>query len=202
MNGPSRLRSASRRSSLRGSDSGCSEFQRSTSSASRRSSLKLVTLQTSAGMPNFSCEHLGRREHFAQDRAGAEQLHAHLALAAACCSGYMPRRMPVGGASGSAGCSVVLVHHGDVVEDVFLLRVHAAHAVLDDDRELVRVAPDRRRGSSAPWSRRSWLWPSWCCRPSPASVVRPPCRRSGSRAQRLSPPAQMKSPTRWKPNIE
>jgi hypothetical protein len=33
---------------------------------------------------------------------------------------------------------VVLVHHGDVVEDVLLLLVHAAHAVLHDDRDFVR----------------------------------------------------------------
>ena len=47
-----------------------------------------------------------------------------------------------------------------------------------------------------------WLWPSSCCSPSPLSVVRPlvpPIRKPRAR---MSPAAQARSPTRWKPNIE
>ena len=50
-------------------------------------------------------EHLGRGEHLAQDRAGAQELHADLAFAAGLQSGYMPRRMPVSAPSGIAGCA-------------------------------------------------------------------------------------------------
>ena len=45
-------------------------------------------------------------------------------------------------------------------------------------------------------------WPSWCCRPSPRRVVRPavaPMRKPRARA---SAACQMRSPTRWNPNIE
>src|SRR5664279_3336458 len=47
---------------------------------------------------------------------------------------------------------------------------------------------------------RMWLCPSSCCRPSPFSVVRPevPPRRKPRAC--MSPAAQARSPTRWKPN--
>ena len=45
-------------------------------------------------------------------------------------------------------------------------------------------------------------WPSSCCRPSPLSVVRPAVPPSMNPRVRLSPAAQARSPTRWKPNIE
>ena len=48
----------------------------------------------------------------------------------------------------------------------------------------------------------SRLWPSWCCRPSPASVVRPAVPPSMKPLARQSQAAQIKSPMRWKPNIE
>ena len=47
-----------------------------------------------------------------------------------------------------------------------------------------------------------WLWPSWCCSPSPASVVRPAMPPIRKPLQRESAAAQMRSPIRWKPNIE
>jgi hypothetical protein len=47
-----------------------------------------------------------------------------------------------------------------------------------------------------------WLWPSWCCRPSPLSVVRPAVPPIRNPRARLSPAAQARSPMRWKPNIE
>ena len=48
----------------------------------------------------------------------------------------------------------------------------------------------------------TWLWPSSCCRPSPLSVVRPAVPPSTKPFIRMSAPAQIRSPTRWKPNIE
>jgi hypothetical protein len=47
-----------------------------------------------------------------------------------------------------------------------------------------------------------WLVPSWCCRPSPASVVRPAVAPSMKPRERESAAAQIASPTRWKPIIE
>ena len=45
-------------------------------------------------------------------------------------------------------------------------------------------------------------WPSWCCRPSPISVVRPAVPPRRKPRQRMSPAAHARSPVRWKPNIE
>ena len=51
-----------------------------------------------------------------------------------------------------------------------------AHAVLRRSRRARSRSTGRRRGSSE-WSTATrWLEPSWCCRPSPASVVRPAVR--------------------------
>ena len=47
-----------------------------------------------------------------------------------------------------------------------------------------------------------WLVPSWCCKPSPPSVVRPDVAPSRKPRERWSAAAQMASPTRWKPNME
>ncbi len=46
------------------------------------------------------------------------------------------------------------------------------------------------------------LWPSWCCSPSPSSVVLPAVAPSRKPRARASAADQIKSPTRWKPNIE
>ena len=47
-----------------------------------------------------------------------------------------------------------------------------------------------------------WLWPSSCWRPSPLSVVRPAVAPRRKPRVRRSAAAQIRSPTRWKPNIE
>ncbi len=44
--------------------------------------------------------------------------------------------------------------------------------------------------------------PSQCCSPSPVSVVRPAVAPSRKPRPRWSPNDQMRSPTRWNPNIE
>ncbi len=84
-------------------------------------------------------EQLGGREHLAQDRARAEQLHAQLALPAGA-QRIHAAQDALGGSFGQRGMGVVLVHRTDVIEDVFLIRDHPPQAVLDDDRELVRIA--------------------------------------------------------------
>ena len=82
-------------------------------------------------------EHRLSRQHLVQDRAAAEQVGLHLGLV-----GGGPEQVhafddAVAGAFGHRRHLVLFVHHRDVVEDVLLLLVHAADAVLDDDRELV-----------------------------------------------------------------
>ena len=49
---------------------------------------------------------------------------------------------------------------------------------------------------------RTWLCPSSCCKPSPFNVVRPDVPPIRKPRERMSPAAQAKSPTRWKPNME
>ena len=68
---------------------------------------------------------------------------------------------------------VVLVVERDVVEDVLVLAVHPAQAVLDDDRHLVRERGIVGHDSSDTADASRWLWPSSCWSPSPMSVVRP-----------------------------
>src|SRR5437016_6129632 len=95
-------------------------------------------------------ENLRGGEAFAQNRARAKQCGADLAPATRLqLIGPLenPRLHP--GRHGRL--RVVLVHHRDVIEDVLLLDIHAAHAVVDDDGELVgerRVIRDtvRHRG--------------------------------------------------------
>ncbi len=48
----------------------------------------------------------------------------------------------------------------------------------------------------------SWLCPSWCCSPSPARVVRPAVAPTRKPLPRASAFCQIRSPMRWKPNIE
>ena len=91
----------------RGGSWGCSRFQRRAATPSRCSSLKLVTLQTSACTFHSSASRSARGEHFAQDRARAEQLHARRLVRRGLAVGrsrYMPRRMPSRASGGIAGC--------------------------------------------------------------------------------------------------
>ena len=67
--------------------------------------------------------------------------------------------------------NVVFVHGREVVETVFLVRKHALDAVLDNRRLAHSCRRHRSCDSSASVLARIWLWPSWCCRPSPFSVV-------------------------------
>ena len=84
-------------------------------------------------------EQVGRGEHLAQDRARAEQLHANLAFPASLQRVHAAQDAFLG-ARRQRRMSVVLVHHADVIEDVFLLGAHSPQTVLDDDRKLVAVA--------------------------------------------------------------
>src|SRR5690606_10948795 len=81
----------------------------------------------------------GGLAHFPQDGAGAHQLHVVLAFLAgffeqvhttddAFFHAFRHRRLGVG-----------FVHHGDVVEDVFLVFHHLLAAVLNDDRQLIGI---------------------------------------------------------------
>ena len=81
-------------------------------------------------------QQVGGSDDFAEDGAGTQQLHAQLALAALLERVHALDDVGLG-AHRHVGVLVVLVHHGDVVEDVFLLGEHAAHAVLNDDRDFV-----------------------------------------------------------------
>src|SRR5215218_1555566 len=90
-------------------------------------------------------EQIGARDHLPQDGAAAQELHAQRRrlLAAAGSFGGPEQVHPLEDALLRAlrhcGVLVVLVHQGDVVEDVLLLGEHSAQPVLDDDRHLVGV---------------------------------------------------------------
>ena len=47
-----------------------------------------------------------------------------------------------------------------------------------------------------------WLWPSWCCKPSPLRVVLPEVAPIKKPFACASPAAQAKSWILWNPNIE
>ena len=91
---------------------------------------------------------------------------------------------------------VVLVHHGDVVEDLLVFGIHAPQPVVEDHHQLVGVAGvvgdaarhHREHQVAVPVLRRS---------PSPLSVVRPEVPPRRKPRVRMSPAAQTKSPTRW-----
>ena len=54
--------------------------------------------------------------------------------------------------------------------------------------------PDRTPRRFGITEARTWLWPSWCCRPSPFSVVRPAVAPRANPLPRASPKAQKRSP--------
>ena len=73
---------------------------------------------------------------------------------------------------------------------------------LDDDAPSRTRTPGRRPGTGGTVEASTQQWPSWCWRPSPSSVVRPAVAPSRKPRARASAAGQMRSPTRWKPNIE
>ena len=106
---------------------------------SRRSSVKLVTLHTSAPTPKSVGEQLRRRP---APRAGSCPSPAAATLAPSlggCASRYMPAQDALLGALRHRRVLVVLVHQREVVEDVLLLADHPPQAVADDHRDLVAV---------------------------------------------------------------
>src|SRR5574343_1742510 len=82
-------------------------------------------------------QQVGGGDHFAEDGAGAEQLDARTLRFGAFLEGIHAVDDVGLRAYRHFRVAVVLVHHGDVIENVFLLLVHPAHAVLDDDRDFV-----------------------------------------------------------------
>src|SRR5690606_22141684 len=91
-------------------------------------------------------EEIGRRDHFAQDRARTEQLRARtlpalasgrLVLADVAAQPIHPPDDAFLVAHDQPRLGVVLVHHGDVEVDVLLPADHALEAVVEDHRQLV-----------------------------------------------------------------
>ena len=83
---------------------------------------------------------------------------------------------------------IVFIHQRDIVEDVFLGMVHATHAVMNDHCQFIGISGivgDAVRDRAA-----SRLWPSWCCRPSPVSVVLPAVPPIRNPLACMSPAAQ------------
>ena len=79
-----------------------------------------------------------RGDDFAQDRATAQQLHARrVLLALALGNPVQPFENAFFRALRDGRVGIIFVEQGDVVEDVFLVREHAAQAVLDDHRDFV-----------------------------------------------------------------
>ena len=83
-------------------------------------------------------QHFGRRYHFPQDGAGTHELNAHLPLAADVQQVH-PLQNAVLDAGRHRWMHVVFVHAGDVIENIFAVADHAAHAVLDNDSEFVGI---------------------------------------------------------------
>src|SRR5512135_2876290 len=82
-------------------------------------------------------QQLGGCDHFAQDGTAAEQLHFRFRLGIAGAELVHALDDAFLGALRHGRMGVVLVHHREVIEHVFLLVVHALHAVLYDHRQLV-----------------------------------------------------------------
>ena len=116
---------------------------------------------------------------------------------------YRPSMIPCSTPVGHRRHRVVLVVEGQVVEDVLgSLAVHALGAVAGRSSPSRRRRPGRRPGTAA----RSRPAPG-CGRPGAAGPRRAAScgrrwRRAGSPRARASAACQMRSPTRWKPNIE
>src|SRR5688572_5129852 len=85
-------------------------------------------------------EEFRRGLHLAQDGARAEKLHARLVLRLRLAQAVHPLQDAFFGALRHGRMLVVLVHQGDVIEDILLIGDHAAQPVLDDHRDLVAVA--------------------------------------------------------------
>ncbi len=159
---------------------------------SRASSMKLVTLQTSAATPNSVSSSAAAAMRFAQDHAGTDQSHLRDLPGRMCIAkrDTCPRRMSrsTSAPTGIAGCAYVLVHHRDVVELVVAARrACAARRRCTITRQLVAEGRDPTRGSWARSMQPAWLVPSSCCKPSPDSVVRPavaPIRKPRARESR------------------
>src|SRR5260221_425244 len=83
-------------------------------------------------LQELACGH-----HLAQDRAAAEELHARARRRAGVGELVHALEDALARALGKAGVRVVLVHEGDVVENVLLVFHHAAQTVLHDHRDLV-----------------------------------------------------------------
>ena len=107
---------------------------------------------------------------------------------------------------------VIRVHLGDTVNVHLTNQGQMSHSI---DFHASQTAMNSRptpksskvttpQGSAMMWRKpaSTWLWPSWCCRPSPANVVRPAVAPTRKPRARLSQACQIWSPTRWKPNIE
>src|SRR5262245_26850859 len=84
-------------------------------------------------------EKLRGRLHFAQDGAAAEELHSEFGLRFALPKQIQAFQNTLFGALRHGRMLVVLVHQGDVIEDILLVGHHAPQAVVDDDRDLVTV---------------------------------------------------------------
>jgi hypothetical protein len=87
-------------------------------------------------------EQLGGRLHLAQDGAAAEQLNAGAPGPALGAAQQVHAPLDalddlVAPVFRHAGMLVVLVHHGEVVEDVLLIGEHPPQTVLEDHRDLV-----------------------------------------------------------------
>jgi hypothetical protein len=90
------------------------------------------------GHAEVLAQQLGGGLDLAQDGARPEQLDARRALRAAALPEQVHAPLdPLLRTLGHRRVRVVLVHDGDVVEDVLLLGEHAPQAVLDDRRDLV-----------------------------------------------------------------
>ena len=83
-------------------------------------------------------EQVGPGDHLAEDRARAEQLHPG-PLSVAFAQQVDPAEDALLRPLGQRRLRVILVHHGQVVEDVLLLLAHAPEAVPNDHRQLVSV---------------------------------------------------------------
>lgn len=83
-------------------------------------------------------EQLGRGQDLAQDGPGPEQLDP-MGVLFALMDRIHALEDPGLGIFRQRRLNIVLVHRRDVVEDVFLLPIHPAQAVLDDDGELVGI---------------------------------------------------------------
>ena len=140
-------------------------------------------------------------ERFAEHRSGGEQLHPARAVGGRGAKAIHAAQHALVRLRRQRRLGEVLVHRRHVIEDVLLLDQHLAHAAIEDDGEL--AGGGRVVGAAVRHRRRHQVAAAVLVLQAFAAEGGAARGRADQKApRRWSAAAQIRSPTRWKPNIE